>query len=223
MDVDHYIAYMARIEYELDVLVSRGNVQAVKTFLKTNPLIDINFHILNDMMDQRFFLTEASRSNHDAIVAILLAHPAIDVNVQASDWGSAFSSVCNYSLTPCFRLLLGDSRVNVNQPDGIGTTPLWHAAHSGHLDLIKLCVASGREMDLGTPGSQYTDPFTVAKMITWDSEDMKRKKLEIVSLLERSMENPEKTRIEVLQELGIAGELSLGWHFSWEKVLTDFL
>jgi len=74
---------------------------------------------------------------------------------------------------------------------------LMQAARNGHLDVIKWWIASGREIDLGTPGSYNTDAIGAAK---------KEGKTEVVNLLERFKGDAAKTRSEVRLELGINGE-----------------
>ena len=65
----------------------------------------------------------------------------------------------------------------MNEPDNYGITPLWRAAWNGRLDVIRVWIASGREMDLGKPGDvDKTDAIGVAK---------KKGKEEVASLLER--------------------------------------
>jgi len=86
----------------------------------------------------------------------------------------------------------------VNEPDNVGFAPLWYAAWNGHLDVVKWWIASGREMDLGTPGDFDTDAIIVAK---------NHGKTEVVTLLERFKENPE-TRHAVRVELGCLDELA---------------
>jgi len=96
--------------------------------------------------------------------------------------------------TPPVRPLLKDSRVKVNEPDIKGYTPLREAARNGHLDTIKWWVASGREVNLGTPGDIYrTDAIGGAKG---------RGRTEVVTLLERFLENPEETRHAIRLEIG---------------------
>jgi len=61
-------------------------------------------------------------------------------------------------------MLKDSSRVKVNEPDNYGITPLWRAAWNGRLDVIRVWIASGREMDLGKPGDvDKTDAIGVAK------------------------------------------------------------
>jgi len=95
--------------------------------------------------------------------------------------------------------MLKDSRVKLNEPNKYGWTPLWGAARDGHLDvIIKWWIASGREMDLGTPGDvDKTDAIGVAK---------RRGKTEVVTLLERFKGDAAKTRSELRKQLGINGQ-----------------
>jgi len=96
--------------------------------------------------------------------------------------------------------MLKDSRVKVNEPTGNGFTPLWIASFNGHLDVIKWWIASGREMDLGTPGD-VDSPDAIG-------EAKKRGKTEVVTLLERFKENPLETRHAMRVELGFHDALA---------------
>jgi len=87
----------------------------------------------------------------------------------------------------------------VNEPGYDGHTPLWRAARHGYPHIIKGWIASGREMDLGTPGDHYQDPISAAK---------KQGKTEVVTLLERFKENPEETRHAMRVELGLLDEMA---------------
>ena len=134
--------------------------------------------------------------SRSAVIPLLLAHPDIDVNVKDIIGQSPFLYAC-YGNTSCVRELLKDSRVKVNEPDNYGRTPLYHAARYGQLDVIMWWIASGREMDLGEDGNFESDAIGTA----W-----KRGKTEAATLLERFKGNPEKTRREVMEELGITGK-----------------
>jgi len=78
-------------------------------------------------------------------------------------------------------------------------TPLWHAASYGRLEVIKWWIASGREMNLGTPGEYTTNAIGRAE---------KYGKTEVVTLLERFKSDASKTRSEVRLELGLIDELA---------------
>ena len=139
-------------------------------------------------------------NSRSAVIPLLLAHPDIDVNVKDRSGYTPFSYAC-YGHPSCVREMLKDSRVKVNEPTNNGKTPLWCAARDGYLDVIKWWIASGREMDLGTPGDvDKTDAIGVAK---------KNGKTEVVSLLERFKSDAAKTRSEVRKELGITGQYYL--------------
>ena len=87
----------------------------------------------------------------------------------------------------------------MNESDNDGNTPLWHAASYGHLEVIKWWIASGREMNLGTPGEYTTNAIGRAE---------KYGKTEVVTLLERFKSDASKTRSEVRLELGLIDELA---------------
>ena len=82
----------------------------------------------------------------------------------------------------------------VNEPGNNGATPLWWAAYYGYHDVIKWWIGSGREMDLGKPGDSKTDAIGAAK---------KKKRTEVITLLERFKSDAAKTRSEVRLQLGI--------------------
>ena len=73
---------------------------------------------------------------------------------------------------------------------------LWYAAREGQLEIIKWWIASGRDMDLGRPE-------TPSSAVEVAENGGKR---EVVALLERFMRNPEDTRREIMDELGINGK-----------------
>ena len=110
-----------------------------------------------------------------------------------------FWACCN-GHPSCVCEMLKDSRVKVNQPRNDGETPLWRAAWSGRLDVIRWWIASGREMDPGTPGDVFhMDAIGVAKNWSWTK---------VVTLLERFKENPGVIRHQVRVELGLLDELA---------------
>ena len=161
---------------------------------------------------------EDSRS---AVIPLLLAHPAIDVNLLDIYGCSPFYYACVYGraeeagLPSCVREMLKDSRVNVNEPNKGGRTPLRCAAGNGHLEIIRWWIASGREVDLGKPGDVgKTDAIGVAK--EWG-------KKEVVTLLERFKSDAAKTRSEVRMELGINGQYYSDYSILFLFLFSSFL
>jgi len=180
---------------KLWVAAGKGGVQKVKEILRNNPTL-VNWRNKEEYSNTA--LHHACLCGHDSIVAILLAHPDIDVNQKDSDGATPFMFACRNGNTSCVRLLLKDQRVKVNERSNTGYTPLWWAAHFGQLDTIKWWIASGREMDLGQPRDvDKTDAIGKAK---------KRGQTEVATLLEGFKENPIKTRSEVRDELEITGQ-----------------
>jgi len=134
------------------------------------------------------------------VIPVLLAHPVIDANLKNNHGQTPFFYACFWGSTSCVREMLKDSRVKVNDITSVGVTPLWSAACNGYLDTIKWWIASGREMDLGTPGDIYrTDAIGVA---------MACRKTEVVTLLERFKGDAAETRHAIRVELGLLDELA---------------
>ena len=174
-----------------------GNVEEVKEILRNNPGVDVNWRC-EDEYGGYAALHKACAWGHDSIVTILLAHPDIDVNQKTSEGRTPFFVACWSGCNSCVRLLLKDSRVNPNEPDLAGSTPLLWIANEGYFDFMKRWIASGREIDLGKPGWL---PNAIHKL-------KKQRRSEVASLLERFGENQEETRHAVRLELNCHDELA---------------
>jgi len=101
--------------------------------------------------------------------------------------------VCINDRLNCFRLLLKDSRVRVDETDACGLTSLMLAAYSENYGVIKWWIASGREVNVGEPGDATND--VIGRAVDGGQID-------VATLLERFKENPEETRHSVRMELG---------------------
>ena len=93
------------------------------------------------------------------MIPLLLAHPDIHVNVKNVYGQTPFYLASRNGYTSCVREMLKDSWVSVEEPSIDGFTPLYAAADYAHLDIIKWWIASGREMDLGKPGTRRRMPL----------------------------------------------------------------
>jgi len=184
------------MEEWLSEKIYEGKVEEVKEILRDHRTIDVNRRDTSPF--SRTYLYQACLDGQDSVVALLLAHPDIDVNLKTQG-STPFLGACAYGGTASVRLLLRDSRVEVNEADFDGYTPLWYAAYYGYFDLIQWWIASGRDINLGEPRNVFTDAVGIAR----DKE-----KAGVVALLERFKENPEETRHAVRLELGCRDEVA---------------
>jgi hypothetical protein len=96
--------------------------------------------------------------------------------------------------------MLKDPRVKVNEPDRYGCTPLWTAVYQGYLGVIKLWIASGREMNLAELGDiDKSNAIKVAEREGYAG---------LAALLEKFKKNPNETRHAVRVDLGFIDELA---------------
>jgi len=176
--------------------VESGDAKKVAELIRQDPGFDVN--MVHDGNGNTLLHYACLDSHRSPVIPLLLAHPDIDVNVKNINRYTPFYWACG-GFTSSVREMLKDSRVKVNEPDSVGRTPLRYAACFGHLDIIKLWMVSGREMDLGEPGNYYTDAIGAAK---------KKDKTEVVALLERFKSDATQTRHAMRVELGVLDELA---------------
>jgi len=143
--------------------VCKGDAKGLAALMRKDPGFKVNGQDENGWALLHIACNSNSRS---AVIPLLLAHPDIDVNLKSKVGKASFYYACRDGSTSCVREMLKDSRVKVNEPDNDERTPLWCAAVNRHLDVIRWWIASGREMDLGTPGDVYkTDAIGAAKKV----------------------------------------------------------
>ena len=173
--------------------VKEGDVKKVAEVIRQDPGFNVNMDHSGDGLGRTLLHSACLESHRSAVIPLLLAHPGIDVNVKNRHRSTPFYYACAYGRDSCVRELLKDSRVKANEPVQSRHTPLWAAVATGHLEVIKWWIASGRELDLGTPGNDETDAIGEAR---------RRDRTEVVTPLERFKENPGEIRHEVRVELG---------------------
>jgi hypothetical protein len=177
------------MEDKLIAAAVKGNVGEVRKILAENRDIIVNWK--NEYGWTA--LHEACSYGHDKIVAMLLAHPDIDVKHKNDFMASPFTIACANGKTSCVQLLLRDDRVTTfNEFDRDDHTPLCYAAKYGYLEIIEWWIASGRDMDMRHP-KRGDDVIRRANKIG---------NSKVVSLLERFRDHPEKTRNEIRKKVG---------------------
>jgi len=113
--------------------VKKGDVKELAELIRQDPGFDVNAQDEDGWTFLHFACCVNSRS---AVIPLLLAHRGIDANARNKYKQTPFYWACSGS-TSCVREMLRDSRVNVNEPNKHGYTPLWVAAYNGSLDVIK--------------------------------------------------------------------------------------
>jgi len=178
------------MEDRLFKAISLGNTLEVKQILRQNPNIDVN----RRNRKGRTPLHEACLLGPPSIVSLLLARPDINVNIPMTNGESPFWVTCMFGRTESARLLLRDSRIKtLNSSDSQGYTALKWASFGGHIGVVESWIASGKEIDLGTPGDFKTDAIGEAK---------RKGHVSLAILLENFRETPEDSRHEVRARTG---------------------
>ena len=100
--------------------------------------------------------------------------------------------------------LLKDPSVDVTLADEDGCTPLWHAAWCGNHEVIERLITSGRDLgDLNEMGRNWDyREYSALEIATQEN------KTEVVSVLERFMIHPARTRHELRVKLGLLDALA---------------
>ena len=178
----------------MDREIEAGNLEAVKQFLqdpKTNP---------NLRLSEKGFapLNEACYHGHLEIVKLLLNDPRVDINNVDNNKGKTpFNIACEYGKTEIVKLFLHIERVDINKPTKEDNrTPLFYASVMGRTECVEYILASGRELD-----------FTIKNQNGYSAIDIARKRRypDIVKLLELFEKDPDRTRTELRDKLGLLG------------------
>ena len=82
----------------------------------------------------------ASQLGHDGVVELLLIHPAIDVNLATTDFGSTpLITASSWGRVKIVEHLLGHPQTDVNKKRASdGVTALDIASSNGHTDVVEL-------------------------------------------------------------------------------------
>jgi len=194
---------------QLHDAVKSGADSLVRELLHDNPTLDVNWL---DKLSQTF-LHHACCNGHHVTISLLLAHPGIEPNRRNGNGDTPFALSCVNGRPACVEVLLHDSRVDINESGG-SKSPLRWAASSGHLDIIKWMIASGRELDIRPSGPDSVDPIKEVKSPkkeAWETDavfDARKKRLgPVAEWLQRFKEKPTLAKDEARRDLGISCKL----------------
>lgn len=179
--------------------VREGDAQKLAELMKLDPGFEVN-KVQSGVGDT--LLHYACHEDHrSAVIPLLLAHPDVDANAKNNHGRTPFYYACSQPRTSCVREMLKDSRVNLNEPNDYGWTPLGWSAHEGYIDVIKAWIASGRQLYLREPWYMY-------KMSAIREAKYHADRPNVVTLLESFRSDPAQTRHSVRVELGLVDELA---------------
>jgi len=123
-----------------------GNYDKVKEYLRSN--VHVSKRDVNKRDADGWNAFHASCANNFVdIVSLLLGDIMIDVNATIKG-ATGFYLACRGGCKEVVALLLQDERVDINLPSEDGWTPILHACWNGHVDIVKLMIASGRAINL---------------------------------------------------------------------------
>jgi len=105
------------------------------------------------------------------------------------------------------RILLQRPELDVSTPDLFGCTPFWWTCYSGDLTILKLLIASGKDLSPeqgGMYNHEYYSPTAIASLLG------NYKLFPFLALLESYLKEPVKTTVKVQRELGMLDQLTAG-------------
>jgi hypothetical protein len=189
------------VEQQLCSAAYNGTIEEVETLLRDHPDLDINW---KDVCGWTA-LNAASFNGQAKVVKLLLAHPAINVNMQTSFGATSLLLCYSCDINTTFQLLLKDPRVDFTLNDYDGHTLLWFVSFRGEFKIIEMLIASGKDLgDINLKGRNSDDGkvYTALEIARKQRNDI------VVSLLERFMTNPSQTRYEIRVKLGFTDALA---------------
>jgi len=195
-------------------LFSDGTLQQVGDLINSvSPAFDINRRVNSAGLTG---LSAACVGGRADVVSMLLKVPGVEVN-SASRFGWTPLHICCFyeERLECLRILLADPRVSTDVLTGDGCTALWNAAYYGRTDVIKIMIASGREIDWDFRARDFNE----SPLMTAEHNG----KMEAAALLRRYRADPQRTRQELRLELGYREALAADLFALVVFLCDDFL
>jgi len=148
--------------------------------------------------EQETALSDACFYGNMASVRRLLEDPDIDVNLPTVIRNTPLMIAAFHERTEIVTLLLRDPRVLVNEHDSGGHTALWLAVFTGGPDMVRVMVASGRDLELAHLGYYGGEKCTALELAST------RDNMAAGRLLEMLARDPQSARYHA--------KLELRWH-----------
>jgi len=189
-------------EEKLYDAASQGRKDEVRRILVDCPDIDVNF--AEETGGWSSALHIAVWRDDPIITSLLLAHPAIDPNVQDGAGQTPLATACTIDGGMCFRMLLRNPKSDFSIADDFERIPFLRIAQRAAITNAKWWISFERPVDFGEEGRR-TDLLMAARRGMNDHDpEHQSAKADMVSLLERYREDPDGVRQEA--------RVSLGWY-----------
>ena len=158
----------------------------------------------------------ACANGHERIVQTLLRVPGIEVNPVTSDQATPFIKAFITNRAEVLKVMVLDSRVDVNWNMSKNTSPAFWAAEQGFLRPLKFLLASGRKLKWTSGDTRSLEQAILRRAVG------KRVALqtEIFELVQDWKSDPEETAVKVRQDIGFSEYLA-GIYFSIMVFTSD--
>lgn len=186
----------------------RGDIEEV-TWCLEDPDLDINcttdpsrctvLHSLCWNSHSRY-----GENSYEEILKLLVVRPELDVNARSLCDKTALINACHMGYPERVRILLQRPELDVSTPDLFGCTPFWWTCYSGDLTILKLLIASGKDLvpeQGGMYNYEYYSPTAIASLLG------NSKLFPFLALLESYLKEPIKTTMKIQRELGMLDKM----------------
>jgi ankyrin repeat protein len=165
------------------------NLPMVQVLLANNPEV-LNVNVSDPAGLNRTGLHIACGQGDMPLVKFFLSHPDIEPNkVDGTGW-TPFYTACTYCHEEVVReMLLQIKNLDVNRKTETGSSPLEITARKGSLQLLRTLLLLSKGLEVPAALLDYSETPSVR-------------------LLKRFVENPLRTKVEIISEFGLQGNFS---------------
>lgn len=149
------------------------------------------------MTDWKTLFLHASFSGDVETLKLILSHPGVDPSSCLDrDGKNAIHCACSNGKIDALKLLIGEERIDINQKNELGYTPLMLACLSGRAEVVKVLLASRREIEDLENAIQLAQ-----KNFSWESEQLAQNKSFMVELFHQFQQNPQRIQNKLYREV----------------------
>lgn len=180
----------------------KGNLPQVQA-LSLDPEVNLHWTVPESPRFNPFL--KVCENGHVEVIRYLLdfKERPIDYNFPDENHFTPFMTACFRGERKVVKMLLEDGRIDVNRPNLFGQNPLWIASREGHLGVVELLLASGREIEGEEGAADIAGAIFQGPLESDEAFQAKKARGEkIAKLLGWFEKNPQKIRGLLRQALG---------------------